>query len=168
MTSPREFIAGTDPRVLRDAMGCFATGVTVVTALAEDGEPVGLTANSFTSVSLDPPLLLVCPAKNAGTTRVLENTEHFAVNVLGTDQKDLSQLFATKGADRFDGFAFETWDYGVPIIPGSLANFECRRHALHDGGDHMILVGEVERVRFEPNRDPLLYFGGKYRRLHFT
>lgn len=168
MSEAQEFIAGTDPRTLRQAMGCFATGVTVVTALASNGEPVGLTANSFTSVSLDPPLLLVCPARNAGTTRVLEDTEHFAVNVLGTDQKDLSQVFATKGADRFGEVDVETWDYGVPIIPGSLANFECRKFALHEGGDHMILVGEVERVRFQPNRDPLLYFGGKYRRLHFT
>ncbi len=162
-----EYVTGVDPRTLRDALGTFATGVTVVTATAADGSHVGLTANSFTSVSLDPPLLLVCPARNAGSTAVLEEASHFAVNVLHIGQQPVSNLFATKGEDRFAETDFELWDRGVPILGNALANFECRKYAEYDGGDHIILVGEVERVRYAPQRDPLLYFRGKYRRLHF-
>lgn len=166
--SPTEYVAGSDPRTLRDALGTFATGVTVVTTTDSDGTPVGLTANSFTSVSLDPPLLLVCPARDAASMAVLSKTEHFAVNVLHIGQQTTSNLFASRGADRFGSIECETWDHGVPIIRNSLANFECRKYAEYDGGDHVILVGEVLRVRFAPQRDPLLYFRGKYRSLHFV
>ncbi|MXO85814.1 alpha/beta fold hydrolase [Altererythrobacter aurantiacus] len=162
-----EYVTGVDPRTLRDALGTFATGVTIVTATAPDGSHVGLTANSFTSVSLDPPLLLVCPARNAGSMAALEQAEHFAVNVLHIGQQSVSNLFAMKGEDRFAETEFELWDRGVPILDNALANFECRKYAEYDGGDHVILVGEVERVRYAPQRDPLLYFRGKYRRLHF-
>ena len=163
-----EFQSGSDPRTLRDAMGCFATGITIVTALAEDGTPVGLTANSFTSVSLDPPLLLVCIANNAGTAAVLRGCQRFGVNVLQTSQQQTSNRFAGKGEDRFATTPWHPGAGGVPLLDGSLVSFECRRHAVHEGGDHFILVGEVERARFEPRRDPLLYFRGKYRRLHFA
>lgn len=163
-----EFRGGSDPRTLRDAMGCFATGITIVTALAEDGTPVGLTANSFTSVSLDPPLLLVCIANNAGTAPVLRECERFGVNVLQTSQQQTSNRFAGKGEDRFAATPWHPGAGGVPLLDGSLVSFECRRHAVHEGGDHFILVGEVERARFESRRDPLLYFRGKYRRLHFA
>ena len=157
--------AGSDSVMLRRAMGCYATGVTVVTARAPDGEPVGLTANSFTSVSLDPPLLLVCPALSAATTQVLLGAEHFAVNVLSDQQAGLSHLFATKGTDRFAETQFETWHHDVPIIRDALANFECKRFSVADGGDHAILVGQVEHVRFAEEGDPLLYFRGEYRKL---
>ena len=163
-----EYLAGSDPRTLRDALGTFATGVTIVTATAPDGKHIGLTANSFTSVSLDPPLLLVCPARNAGSMPVLETAEYFAVNVLHIGQQGVSNLFAAKGEDRFAETEFELWDRGVPILANALASFECRKYAEYDGGDHVILVGEVERVRYAPQRDPLLYFRGKYRRLHFA
>ena len=157
--------AGSDQHMLRRALGCFATGVTVVTARSHDGEPVGLTANSFTSVSLDPPLLLVCPALGAATTRVLLEAEHFAVNVLTDEQAHLSDLFATKGSDRFAETECETWHHDVPIIRDALANFECKRYSISDGGDHAILVGQVEHVRFADPGDPLLYFRSEYRRL---
>jgi len=157
--------AGSDSATLRRAMGCYATGVTVVTARARDGEPVGLTANSFTSVSLDPPLLLVCPALSAATTQVLLEAEHFAVNILSDQQDNLSRLFATKGTDRFAETQFETWHHDVPIIRDAIANFECRRYSIGDGGDHAILVGQVEHVRFAEEGDPLLYFRGEYRNL---
>ncbi|MEL6878715.1 MAG: flavin reductase family protein [Pseudomonadota bacterium] len=160
-----EYRSGSDPRILRDALGTFATGVTVVTSLGDNGEPVGLTANSFTSVSLDPPLLLVCPARSASTTAALEDCEHFAVNVLRGDQEHISTLFATKGTDRFSQIEFDTCDHGVPIIHNALANFECRKHAVHNGGDHLILIGEITRVRFTPDHEPLLYYGGRYRGL---
>ncbi|TCD06923.1 flavin reductase [Erythrobacteraceae bacterium CFH 75059] len=166
--APIDYVGGSDQRTLRDALGTFATGVTVVTATAPDGTHVGLTANSFTSVSLDPPLLLVCPARSSSSAPILAEAEFFAVNVLHIGQQPVSTLFATRGADRFADTAIELWERGVPILPNSLASFECRRHAAHDAGDHFILVGEVERARYAPQRDPLLYFRGKYRRLHFA
>jgi len=163
-----EFRAGSDARTLRDAMGCFATGITIITATAPDGTPVGLTANSFTSVSLDPPLLLVCVANTAGTAPVLRSVEHFGVNVLQTSQQAASNRFAGKGEDRFAATAWAPGETGVPLLDGSLVSFECKRFEVHEGGDHFILVGEVVRAQFEPRRDPLLYFRGKYRRLHFA
>lgn len=163
-----EFRVGSDARTLRDAMGCFATGITVVTSRGPDGTPIGLTANSFTSVSLDPPLLLVCIANTAGTAPLLRDAEHFAVNVLQTGQQPASNRFAGKGEDRFAATAWSAGETGMPLLDGSLGSFECKRHAVHDGGDHFILIGEVVRAQFEPRRDPLLYFRGKYRRLHFA
>lgn len=163
-----EFRAGSDARTLRDAMGCFTTGITIVTANDGEGMPIGLTANSFTSLSLDPPLLLVCIANRSGSAPVLRGAEHFGVNVLQTGQQAASNRFAGRGEDRFAATPWAPGETGVPLLDGSLVSFECRRHAVHDGGDHFILVGEVMRAQFEPRRDPLLYFRGKYRRLHFA
>jgi flavin reductase (DIM6/NTAB) family NADH-FMN oxidoreductase RutF len=163
-----EFRAGSDARTLRDAMGCFATGITIITAIDAAGTPVGLTANSFTSVSLEPPLLLVCIANTAGTAPVLREADHFGVNVLQTGQQPASNRFAGKGEDRFASTAWGPGETGAPLLDGSLVSFECKRHAVHEGGDHFLLVGEVVRAQFEPRRDPLLYFRGKYRRLHFA
>ena len=170
-TQPRaasEFRAGSDARTLRDAMGCFATGITVVTTIGEGRRPHGLTANSFTSVSLDPPLLLVCIANTASSAAILRAAETFGVNVLQIGQQPASNRFAGRGEDRFATTAWAPGETGVPLLDGSLVSFECRRHAIHEGGDHFILVGEVVRAQFEPRRDPLLYFRGKYRRLHFA
>ncbi|HET6526121.1 flavin reductase [Sphingopyxis sp.] len=163
-----EFKAGSDPRTLRDAMGCFATGITIVTALDAAGTPVGLTANSFTSVSLEPPLLLVCIANTAGTAPILRDAAHFGVNVLQIGQQPTSNRFAAKGEDRFANQPWAPGQTGVPLLGGSLVSFECQRESLHEAGDHFILVGRVVRAQFEPHRDPLLYFRGKYRRLHFA
>ena len=164
-----EFAPGPEmARELRDTLGRFATGVTIITAHASDGRPVGLTANSFTSVSLDPPLLLVCIANNSGSAEVLRGIDDFAVNVLQIGQQPVSNLFAGKSEDRFAGTRWEVGEYGAPILPSSLGIFECKRDALHEAGDHFILVGRVEKASFEPRRDPLLYFRGKYRRVHFT
>lgn len=163
-----EFQAGSDPRTLRDAMGCFATGVTIVTAVDADGTPVGLTANSFTSVSLDPPLLLVCIANASGTAPALREAAHFGVNVLQIGQQPASNRFATRGEDRFANLPWAPGQTGVPLLGSSLVSFECQRESLHEAGDHFILVGRVVRAQFEPHRDPLLYFRGKYRRLHFA
>jgi flavin reductase (DIM6/NTAB) family NADH-FMN oxidoreductase RutF/pimeloyl-ACP methyl ester carboxylesterase len=163
-----EYRSGSDARTLRDALGCFATGVTVVTTFEANGDPVGLTANSFTSVSLDPPLLLVCIAKTSNSLKALEAAEHFAVNVLHIGQQPASSLFAQPGEHRFSHTPWKRGRHDAPLLSNALANFECRRHQLHDGGDHIILVGEVLRANFDPRRDPLLYFRGRYRRLHFT
>ncbi|MPT47137.1 MAG: alpha/beta fold hydrolase [Sphingobium sp.] len=165
---PIEYVEGSDPRLLRNLLGGFATGITVITSRAPDGSPVGLTANSFTSVSLDPPLLLVCPSATAGSLSAFEENEYFAVNILHIGQQEISNLFARKGEDRFAGIEWECWDKNVPILTHSLVSFECRKYAMHEGGDHKILVGQVLRARFEPHRDPLLFFRGKYRRLHFA
>jgi flavin reductase (DIM6/NTAB) family NADH-FMN oxidoreductase RutF len=163
-----EFREGSDARTFRDALGCFATGVTIITAMGPDGQPIGLTANSFTSVSLDPPLLLVCVANNAGSATVLREAQRFAVNVLQIGQQPTSNRFAGKGEDRFANTPWEVGEFGTPVLTGSLSSFECARDAVHDGGDHFILVGRVLKAMFEPRRDPLLYFRGKYRRLHFA
>jgi flavin reductase (DIM6/NTAB) family NADH-FMN oxidoreductase RutF len=166
--APPEYREGSDARTFRDALGCFATGVTVVTAFDSAGTPVGLTANSFTSVSLDPPLLLVCIANGAGSAPVMRVADRFAVNVLQIGQQLTSNRFAGKGEDRFAATPWARGEFGTPVLSGSLASFECESHAVHDGGDHFILVGRVLKAMFEPRRDPLLYFRGKYRRLHFA
>ena len=163
----REYRTGSDPRTLRDALGCFATGVTVVTCLDAAGEPVGLTANSFTSLSLDPPLLLVCVAKAAASAAALAGASDFAVNVLQTGQQPASITFSTRVENRFGCTEWSVGEHGAPVLMESLSVFECRRHAVHDGGDHFILIGEVVKASFEPGLDPLLYFRGRYRRLHF-
>ena len=163
----REYRTGSDPRTLRDALGCFATGVTVVTCFDDAGRPAGLTANSFTALSLDPPLLLVCVAKAAASALPLSRAEHFAVNVLQTGQQPASITFSTRVEDRFGCTEWSVGEHGAPVLMDSLSVFECRRHAVHDGGDHFILVGEVVKASFESGLDPLLYFRGRYRRLHF-
>lgn len=163
-----EYRAGSDARTLRDAMGLFATGVTIVTTYDADGKPIGLTANSFTSVSLEPPLLLVCIAKTAGSLRCFEANERFAINVLQIGQQPASDRFARRGEDRFADTQWEPGEFGSPVLHNSLTSFECKRYEIYEGGDHIILVGEVLKAQFEPRRDPLLYFRGKYRRLHFT
>lgn len=163
----REYRTGSDPRTLRDALGCFATGVTVVTCFDEQDQPVGLTANSFTSVSLDPPLLLVNIHKDANCAAALEAAEHFAVNVLQTGQQPASIRFSTKQEDRFGANDWSRGEFGAPVLQESLSVFECERFAVYDGGDHHILVGRVVKASFNPDLDPLLFFRGKYRRLHF-
>lgn len=171
MTQPRfndpiqSFRKGDDPRVLRDAFGAFATGVTIVTGVSGNGVPVGLTVNSFTSVSLDPPLLLVCPARGGQSAAALVRSEHFAVSVLGDHAREISALFAGQRGNRFAGPGWEPSECGAPVLTHALATFECRRHAVHEGGDHMILVGEIERARFRRHEPPLLYFRGRYHRL---
>ena len=163
----QEYRSGHDPRTLRDALGCFATGVTVVTCLTADGSPAGLTVNSFTSVSLDPPLLLVCLYKGAASAQGLIEASHFAINVLQTGQQPASIRFSTRDEDRFGATPWSCGEGGAPILKDSLGVFECERHAVHDGGDHHILIGQVVKASFDAGLDPLLYFRGRYRRLHF-
>ena len=164
---PLQYVSGSDSRTLRDAMGCFVTGITVVTTLDDTNTPIGLTVNSFSSVSLDPPLVSICLGKHVGSLDVFRAEKSFAINVLHTGQQSTSNLFASKGVDRFADIDWSTWEQNVPIIEGSLASFECIKKDMIIQGDHTIFIGEVVRAKFEPHRDPLLYFGGKYRRLHF-
>ena len=162
-----EYRTGHDPRTLRDALGCFATGVTVVTCVAGDGTPAGLTVNSFTSVSLEPPLLLVCLHRMAASSGALVDATHFAINVLQNGQQPASIRFATRDEDRFGTTPWSRGEAGAPILADSLGVFECERYAVYDGGDHHILVGQVVKASFDASLDPLLYFRGSYRRLHF-
>ena len=159
-----EYAKGDDTRALRQAMGRFATGVTVVTTMV-DGTPVGVTANSFTSVSLDPALVLFCLGKSLGCVDAFIEAEHFAINVLKCEQKAVSARFATRGIDRFDGTDWQLSSHDVPLLSNTLATIECANHNRIDCGDHTIFIGEVLRATYDPDHDPLLYFGGDYRQL---
>jgi flavin reductase (DIM6/NTAB) family NADH-FMN oxidoreductase RutF len=153
-----------DPRTLRDALGEFATGVTVVTARGRDGQPVGVTINSFASVSLEPPLVLWSLGLNAPTLADFETCSHYAVNVLAADQEELSQRFSQPQGERFAGIDLIVGATGAPLIPGCCAWFECRNQMHYPGGDHLILVGQVETFCRE-EKPPLVFHGGLYRSL---
>ena len=154
-----------DNQTFRRVLGRFATGITVVTGLGNDGKPVGLTVNAFTSLSLDPPLVLFCLDNRTASIDSFVKGNGFALNMLGEDQQDLSVNFSTKKEDRFAGTEYEFWDTGVPILKGCLANLECIIDAVHEGGDHQIIVGRVERLSQTEIGKPLLYFNGNYARL---
>ena len=151
-----------DARRLRDAFGCFTTGVTVVTTMGPDGKPVGFTANSFASVSLDPPLALVCVDLAANSLPALEAAGVFVVNVLHAEQQQIARRFTTKGGDRFRGLAVEAWRTGAPVIAGCMANFECETHHAFDAGDHRVFVGRIVKVRMDPDHQPLVFLRGGY------
>jgi len=150
-----------DRRAFRLALGRFVTGVTVVTALSADGQKVGLTVNSFNSVSLDPPLILWSIDRRGSFYQAFAVAPRFAVNVLCADQMALARRFSGVPAERFDGVATLAGIDGTPLLPGCIAWFECRTRDRFDGGDHLILVGEVERFAQRPGQE-LLYFGGQY------
>jgi flavin reductase (DIM6/NTAB) family NADH-FMN oxidoreductase RutF len=150
-----------DLRDFRSALGQFATGVTVITTRGRDGRRVGLTANSFTSVSMDPPMVLWCPSNRTPSLQDFEASTHFAINILASDQHVLSRQFATPSADKFVGVATSDGIGGIPLIDGALATFECRTVARHTAGDHDIYVGEVESYH-SPGGQPLVFHSGKY------
>lgn len=152
-----------NPIELRGALGCYATGVTVVTTMTPEG-PLGMTANSFASVSLDPPLVLWSPARKSARFPAFEAASHFAVHVLAEDQEPLSAAFAKTGLEAFKGVSFEKGLGDVPLLGGCAARFECVQSAGHDGGDHLILVGEVKRFQGS-DRAPLVYHRGAYAKL---
>jgi len=157
-----ERIAVIDAKSLRNALGNFATGVTIVTT-SHDGRKIGLTANSFNSVSLDPPLVLWSLAKTSSNIEAFMNTDAFAVHILGADQEPLSNRFATPGIDKFEGVDFITGSDGVPLLRDCAARFECRTAYRYDGGDHIIFVGEVLNLE-QSEKEPLLFHRGKYAR----
>ena len=152
-----------DTRALRAALGSFATGITVITTCAPDGQWLGLTVNSFNSVSLEPPLVLWSLADNSPSLDIIRHCSHYAVNVLADDQMDVSQRFASRVADKFAGVDCAEGLGGVPLLPNCCAWFECRNEFQYPGGDHLILVGHVERFAHQQQRAPLLYHGGQYR-----
>ena len=154
-----------EPQRLRQAFGKFATGVTIVTAADADGRAVGVTANSFSSLSLDPPLLLWSIGRNSSSYRVFQQTGHFAVHVLDQTQTALSQRFSARGVNRFEGVPIEPGPGGCPLLPDYHVRFECSVSERHEGGDHLIMVGRILNVEQRPG-SPLLFYGGRFARLH--
>jgi flavin reductase (DIM6/NTAB) family NADH-FMN oxidoreductase RutF len=150
----------------RDTLARWASGVTVVTARA-DGEPVGMTAASFSSLSLDPPLVLVCVARTAQAHRGLVSAPGFAIHVLGASQAEMSAQFARPGVEKFADHPVEGGPFDVPLLPFGVARLVCEAYAAHDGGDHTILVGRVVSVE-RSGTDPLLYCNRAYGRLGST
>jgi flavin reductase len=164
-----------DPRVamqefsgadFRHALGAFATGVTVITTRGAD-HLFGMTANAFTSVSLDPPLILVCVISGTTGAQVIEQNANFAVNILGAHQEPISRYFASKerprGLDAFKEIPHSTAVTGCPIIDGAAGYLDCRLHTAHEAGDHIIFIGEVLALAHDTGVEPLVYHGGRYR-----
>ncbi len=150
---------GPNGRAYRDALGKFATGVTIVTCNSEIG-PLGMTVNSFASVSLDPPLVLWSPARSSQRCAAFENAEHFAIHVLNDQQKDHCHIFAKEGTN-FQDLDWSLSDNAVPLIEGCMARFQCLRHAVHDGGDHSIIVGRVIAASVQDG-NPLVFSRGAF------
>ncbi|HEV2508420.1 flavin reductase family protein [Bosea sp. (in: a-proteobacteria)] len=154
-------------REFRDALGLFPTGVAIITAKTSDGELLGATVSSFNSVSLEPPLVLFSVGRNARAFEHWNSVEHYAVNLLGEGQSELSTRFAKPMTDKWQGITPIEGAAGQPLLPDAMAWFECRNHARHDGGDHLILIGEVTRfsLAMTPRPRPLVFFRGRYRQL---
>jgi flavin reductase (DIM6/NTAB) family NADH-FMN oxidoreductase RutF len=146
----------------RTALGMFATGVTIVTARNSEGGLIGLTANSFNSVSLDPPLVLWSLAQSAGSMPFFRTGTHYAINILAADQQDLARQFASQVTDRFAGVDYTLGAAGAPLLTGAVATFECFNRSRYQEGDHVIFVGEVERCAHMNGASPLLFHGGKF------
>jgi flavin reductase (DIM6/NTAB) family NADH-FMN oxidoreductase RutF len=146
----------------RQALGMFATGVTIVTARAADGSYIGLTANSFNSVSLTPPLVLWSLSRSAGSMAAFSAGSHYAIHILSADQQDLARQFAARGGDRFLGVDFTLGAGGAPLLKGTAATFECFNRSRYEEGDHVIFVGEVEACNHRAGASPLLFHGGKF------
>ncbi|MFZ1886601.1 MAG: flavin reductase family protein [Candidatus Binataceae bacterium] len=149
---------------LRRVMGHFATGVTVITSVRASGEMHGLTANAFSSVSLVPPLLLICVDKKAESYPCFEESKVFTVNILSAEQEALSRKFAVSGGNKFEGVSYRIGANGVPILDGSIAYLECRLSGSMDAGDHTVYLGEIEQAETHEAK-PLLFFRGGYREL---
>ncbi len=150
------------PPEFRAALSMFATGVTIVTARTDTGKLIGLTANSFNSVSMSPPLVLWSLSQSASTLSAFQDGSHYAINILSADQQDLARQFATSGIDRFAGVSFTTGAGGAPLIDGAAATFECFNRSRYAEGDHVIFVGQVEHCTHRIEKSPLLYHGGKF------
>jgi len=156
--------AGVAAALFRRVCGAFATGVAVATVTGRDGKPHGLTVNSFTSVSLHPPLVLVCIGHRAATHGPFSTAAHFAVNFLEESQQELSERFASSHPRRFEGLAWHAGETGAPVLGGALGVLECETWRKMDAGDHTIFLGLVKRAHVREGR-PLVYFSGQYRRL---
>ena len=154
-----------DKRIFRDALGLFVTGVTVITTLDSEGRPVGITANSFNSVSLDPPLVLWSVGNHSRSISAFENSDWFAVHILRDDQMALSQRFASRDVDKFAGLQLDSGLGGIPLLGSCAARLETQIHGRYPAGDHMICIAEVKRLELDRRSRPLVYHGGTYAEL---
>ncbi len=154
-----------EDRAYRDCLGRFATGITVMTCRDPEGVPTGITVNSFTSVSLEPRLILWNIARESRSTQTFLDAGEFVVNILGADQQALSDHFASPERPVFDAFGATESSSGQPVLPGCLAWLHCRTATIHDGGDHHIVIGEVEHHELGSDKGPLLYYASGYRQL---
>ena len=154
-------------RQVRDVLGLFCSGVTVITSVS-DGQPVGMTCQSFSSVSLDPPLIMFSPAKTSRAWPLMRRAGFFCVNILASDQSELSNGMATKGEDKYDGIGWTTAPTGAPVIEGVMGYIDCSVHQVVEAGDHYVVIGRVKELAFGDGTetpvkvDPLLFFQGKY------
>jgi 3-hydroxy-9,10-secoandrosta-1,3,5(10)-triene-9,17-dione monooxygenase reductase component len=152
-----------DPRDFRNALGTYATGVTIITAIAPDGKPYGLTCNSFASVSLNPPLVLFVPAKTSRAWPSIQRSGKFCVNFLAADQAELSNQMASRGVDKFSGVSWRPSKVtGSPVIDGTLGHVDCQIHQVHEAGDPYVVVGRVLDLGVHDAEQPLLFFEGGY------
>lgn len=153
-----------DARDFRYALGAFPTGVCLATTVGPDGKPAGLTINSFSSVSLSPPMIVWSLARSAASASVFRDAEHFAISVLSADARDVSSHFARSSNDKFAAFSgrFVPGRHGIPLLAGAVATFECRTCHRYYGGDHILLIGAVEHYAYSAERAALLFHRGKY------
>ena len=154
-----------DTRALRNAFGRFATGVAVATAIDEDGQPIGLTINSFSAVSLNPPLVLWCLDNTSHNLEAFRRASHHAISILAAGQAEISTRFATWPVDRFAGLSWRPGAGGAPVLDGCCASFEVANEAAHPAGDHTIFVGRVEEFGETAGLAPLIFHSGQYRKL---
>lgn len=150
-----------DPAVFRKVLGSYPTGVCVVTAL-DEGKPAGMVVGSFTSVSLDPPLVGFFPDKSSSSWPLIEKAGHFAVNVLGSDQQDVSRAVTAKGEAKFVGVEYVISEHNLPIIANAIACIECRLYSVTEAGDHWFVLGEVLGMEAAREGDPMLFHRGRY------
>jgi len=154
-----------DAAMFRSVLGQFATGVTIITTRTADGDLIGITASSFNSVSLTPPLVLWSLATQSGSMPVFQANSHYVINVLAATQVELCKRFASAKGNRFEGIGYQLTDDGIPILDGALAWFECHNRSRYAEGDHVIFVGEVERCGLNDNleqTDPLVFHAGRF------
>jgi 3-hydroxy-9,10-secoandrosta-1,3,5(10)-triene-9,17-dione monooxygenase reductase component len=163
MSRPHRQVLAPDAAALRTVLGHFATGVAIITAVDGD-EPVGMACNSFTSVSLEPQLVLFCAAKSSTTWPRIQAAQKWAANILDEDGEEVCRLFAQKGADRFAHIAYTEGRTGAPVLDDALAFVDCETVAEHDAGDHVIVVGRVVELGYSAESKPLLFYRGGYGR----
>lgn len=162
MMAANDWTTPGDPVDFRQALGCFPTGITIITGLTDNGIRFGLTASSFQSVSLAPPLILYSVRRGAASIDLVKSSGTFCVNVLRDDHAELAKRFAAPVPDRFRGVEWKSGSLGCPVLPDAIANFECRLWATYDGGDHEIVIGEVVALKRAPDGNPLVYFRGEF------
>jgi 3-hydroxy-9,10-secoandrosta-1,3,5(10)-triene-9,17-dione monooxygenase reductase component len=151
-----------DPQQFRQVLGQFATGVTVVTSRDAEGHPVGFACQAFAALSLDPPMVLFCPSKSSGSWAVMEVAGRFCVNVLGEGQRDVSQVFGTRGADKFGSVEWVESEQGLPVLSGVLSWIDCSIETVHTAGDHYVVIGRVLDLGTSGDDRPLLFYKGDY------